>query len=72
MYKPSERVVISQSYVLCWIRDAVVVRKKNMYLISIQVNKLKSVTIVTRTDNSIKADYIGTQSLHALGILLKD
>lgn len=47
-------------------------RKKNMYLISIQVNKLKSVTIVTRTDNSIKADYIGTQGLHALVILLKD
>ena len=42
------------------------------YLISIQVNVLKSVTIMTKRGDRTQADQIGTQDLDALDMLLKD
>ena len=59
-YKPSELVFISLFYVLCGTRDAVITREmaleKNGYLKSIQVNVLKSVTIMKKRSDRIHAD----------------
>ena len=60
---------------LCGKRDAVVTREmaveKNVYLKSVQVNILKSVTIMKKRGDRIQADYIGAQHLDVLDMLLK-
>ena len=45
--------------------------EKNVYLKSVQVNILKSVTIMKNRGDRIQADYIGAQCLDVLDMLLK-